>query len=79
MYEFKGKSKKDYPPVKCVQDIFRRLDDNGDCRLTKKEFIDGCLENKNILVSFFTYKNYLFLRVIFKAKFSSPKGSHFTV
>ena len=51
MYEFKGKSKKEYPPVKCVQDIFRRIDENGDCRLTKQEFIDGCLENKNILAS----------------------------
>ena len=50
MYEFKGKSKKEYPPEKCVRDIFRRIDDNGDRRLTKKEFIAGCLENKNILV-----------------------------
>ena len=33
MYEFKGKNKKEYPPSKCVQDIFRRIDNNGLLRL----------------------------------------------
>ncbi len=50
MYEFKGKSKKEYPPSKCVQDIFRRIDVNGDRKLSREEFIQGCLENKNIMV-----------------------------
>ncbi|RNA14692.1 neuronal calcium sensor 2 [Brachionus plicatilis] len=49
MYEFKGRSKKEYPPVKCVQDIFRRIDENGDRRLSKDEFIEGCMSNKHIL------------------------------
>ena len=51
MYGFKGKSKKEYPPEKCVRDIFMRIDENGDKKLTKEEFIDGCLENKNIMVT----------------------------
>ena len=51
MYEFKGKNKKEYPPEKCVRDIFRLIDDNGDRRLTKEEFIQGCLDNKNIMVN----------------------------
>ena len=50
MYEFKGKSKKEYPPEKCVRDIFRRIDENGDKKLTETEFIEGCLANKNIMV-----------------------------
>lgn len=61
LYEFKGKSKKDYPPSKCVADIFRRIDENGDRRLTKEEFIVGCLENKNIMVCF---KRLLFLLLL---------------
>jgi hypothetical protein len=51
MYEFKGKNKKEYPPSKCVADIFRRIDVNGDRKLSKEEFIQGCLENKNIMVN----------------------------
>ena len=49
MYEFRGKSKKEYPPSQCVRDIFFKIDGNGDCKLTKEEFIQGCLKDKNIL------------------------------
>ena len=49
MYEFRGKNKKEYPPEKFVRDIFSRIDDNGDCKLTKDEFIEGCLRNKNMI------------------------------
>jgi Ca2+-binding EF-hand superfamily protein len=57
MYEFKGKNKKEYPPSKCVQDIFRRIDGNGDRRLSREEFIEGCLENKNIMVNILLIKS----------------------
>jgi Ca2+-binding EF-hand superfamily protein len=49
MYEFRGKNKKDYPPEKCVKDIFERIDENGDKKLTKEEFIEGCLKHKHII------------------------------
>jgi Ca2+-binding EF-hand superfamily protein len=49
IYNFRGKNKKDYPPGQCVRDIFRRIDDNGDCKLTKAEFIEGCLKNKTLV------------------------------
>ena len=49
MYEFRGKNKKAYPPEKCVKDIFSCMDKNGDNKLTQEEFIDGCLNNQNIL------------------------------
>lgn len=49
MYAFRRKSKKEYPPNQCVKDIFSRIDDNGDRRLTKEEFIEGCLKNQNML------------------------------
>lgn len=51
MYEFKRKSKKEYPPEKLVRDIFSRIDDNGDKRLSEEEFIEGCLQHKNIMVT----------------------------
>ncbi len=50
MYEFKRKSKKEYPPEKLVHDIFSRIDENGDKRLTENEFIEGCLAHKKIVV-----------------------------
>lgn len=50
MYEFKRKNKKEYPPEKLVQDIFSRIDENGDKRLTEEEFIDGCIAHKKIVV-----------------------------
>lgn len=49
MYEFRGKSKKDYPPDKLVRDLFERIDKNGDNKLTKPEFIEGCLAHKQIM------------------------------
>ena len=82
MYGFKGKSKKEYPPEKCVRDIFSRIDGNGDRKLTKNEFIEGCLENKNILVYFFIY---LFLilfvesRKILNLLFFYYKGFDFSI
>lgn len=48
MYEFRGKNKKTYPPDKCVKDIFECIDRNGDKKLTKDEFIDGCIKNQHI-------------------------------
>ena len=49
MYEFKRQSKKEYPPEKLVRDIFSRIDENGDKRLSEEEFIEGCLAHKNIM------------------------------
>jgi hypothetical protein len=50
MYDFRCKSKTgDYTPKKCVRDIFDKIDENGDSKLTKEEFIQGCLKNKKII------------------------------
>ncbi len=45
MYDLLGKSKKDYPPERCVEDVFSLIDLNNDRTLTKDEFIDGVLKN----------------------------------
>ena len=52
LYEFRGKSKKDYPPEKCLRDILGRIDDNGDFVLTKDEFIQGYIKIKTLQFSF---------------------------
>lgn len=51
IYDFKGINKKEYPPEQCVRDIFKQMDENNDKKITKEEFIQGCLEHKNIMVS----------------------------
>lgn len=48
IYNFRGKSKKEYPPAQCVKDIFNRIDDNGDRKLTREEFIEACLQNETL-------------------------------
>lgn len=45
MYDLLGKSKTDYPPERCVDDVFSLIDVNNDRTLTKDEFIDGVLKN----------------------------------
>jgi Ca2+-binding EF-hand superfamily protein len=45
MYDLSGKSKTDYPPERCVEDVFSLMDVNHDQTLTKEEFIDGVLKN----------------------------------
>jgi Ca2+-binding EF-hand superfamily protein len=45
MYDLLGKSKTDYPPERCVEDVFSLIDVNNDRTLTKDEFIDGVLKN----------------------------------
>ncbi len=45
MYDLLGKSKADYPPERCVEDVFSLIDVNNDRTLTKDEFIDGVLKN----------------------------------
>jgi len=45
MYDLLGKSKTDYPPERCVEDVFSLIDVNNDRSLTKDEFIDGVLNN----------------------------------
>ncbi|CAM4856013.1 unnamed protein product [Rotaria socialis] len=45
MYDLLGKPKKDYPPERCVDDVFSLIDVNNDHSLTKDEFIDGVLKN----------------------------------
>ena len=45
MYDLLGKSKKDYPPERCVEDVFSLIDVNNDRSLTKDEFINGVLQN----------------------------------
>ncbi|CAF1612838.1 unnamed protein product, partial [Adineta ricciae] len=39
------KSKVDYPPERCVEDVFSLIDVNNDRSLTKDEFIDGVMNN----------------------------------
>ena len=45
MYDLLGKSKQDYPPERCVEDVFSLIDVNNDRTLTKDEFIDGVVKN----------------------------------
>ncbi|CAF3849329.1 unnamed protein product [Rotaria sp. Silwood1] len=45
MYDLLGKSKEDYSPERCVEDIFSLIDVNKDRSLTKDEFIDGVMKN----------------------------------
>jgi Ca2+-binding EF-hand superfamily protein len=45
MYDLSGKSKSDYTPESCVDDVFSLLDVNHDETLTKDEFIEGVLKN----------------------------------
>ena len=45
MYDLLGRSKDDYPPERCVEDIFSLIDTNHDRALTKDEFMDGVLKN----------------------------------
>jgi Ca2+-binding EF-hand superfamily protein len=45
MYDLSGKSKTDYSPERCVEDVFSLIDVNNDQTLTKDEFIDGVLKN----------------------------------
>lgn len=45
MYDLLGKSKDDYPPDRCVDDVFSLIDINKDRALTKDEFIEGILKN----------------------------------
>ncbi|CAF0854468.1 unnamed protein product [Didymodactylos carnosus] len=45
MYDLLGKSKSEYPPEKCVEDVFSLIDVNNDKTLTKEEFIDGIMRN----------------------------------
>ncbi|CAF1009638.1 unnamed protein product [Adineta steineri] len=45
MYDLLGKSREDYPPERCVNDVFSLIDVNNDQSLTKDEFIDGVLKN----------------------------------
>ena len=45
MYDLLGKSKQEYPPERCVEDVFSLIDVNNDRTLTKDEFIDGVLKN----------------------------------
>jgi len=48
MYDLLGKSKDDYPPARCVDDVFSLIDVNHDHSLTKDEFIEGVLKNPYI-------------------------------
>ena len=45
MYDLLGKSKVEYPPERCVEDVFSLIDVNNDRSLTKDEFIDGVMNN----------------------------------
>jgi hypothetical protein len=50
MYEFKGLYKStEYPPENFVRDIFKKMDKNGDKKLSKEEFIHECLNNQHVL------------------------------
>ena len=45
MYDLLGKSKEQYSPERCVEDIFSLIDVNHDRTLNKEEFIDGVMKN----------------------------------
>lgn len=45
MYDLLGKSKEQYSPERCVEDIFSVIDVNRDRALNKDEFIDGVMKN----------------------------------
>ena len=45
MYDLLGKSKAQYSPERCVEDIFSLIDVNHDRALNKEEFIDGVMNN----------------------------------
>jgi hypothetical protein len=55
VYDFKGINKKDYPPEKCVREVFKKMDIDGNHEITKDEFIKGCLENKSLTVIIKTF------------------------
>ncbi|CAF1410676.1 unnamed protein product [Adineta ricciae] len=48
MYDLSGKSKDEYPPERCVDDVFSLIDVNNDHSLTKDEFVEGVLKNPYI-------------------------------
>lgn len=45
MYDLLGKSKVDYAPERCVDDIFSIIDVNHDRTLNRDEFIEGVMKN----------------------------------
>lgn len=45
MYDLLGKSKVDYAPERCVDDIFSIIDVNHDRSLNRDEFIEGVMKN----------------------------------
>ena len=45
MYDLLGKSREQYSPERCVEDIFSVIDVNHDRALNKDEFIDGVMKN----------------------------------
>lgn len=45
MYDLSGKSKSDYSPERCVEDVFALIDVNHDQNLTKEEFVEGVMKN----------------------------------
>jgi hypothetical protein len=50
MYEFKGINRSnEYPPENFVRDIFKKMDKDGDKKLSKSEFIHECLNNQHAL------------------------------
>jgi Ca2+-binding EF-hand superfamily protein len=49
LYAFRKKDRREYSPEECVKDLFLRIDENGDRKLTKQEFIDGCLKNQKLV------------------------------
>jgi Ca2+-binding EF-hand superfamily protein len=50
MYEFKSINRSnEYSPEDFVRDIFKKMDKNGDKKLSKEEFIHECLNNQHVL------------------------------
>lgn len=49
LYLFRKMDKENYPPSQCVRDVFLKCDENGDHRLTKDEFVEGCLRNNTLI------------------------------